>query len=1606
MRAKLFFACLLLCYCSAQSQQVIIDDNKSPEELIQNTLFQGCIEITNITTSVNGSINGLTSYGVFQKASSNFPFQNGIVLTTGDVNDAGNVFNSEALNKGNTDWGSDADLESVLGVTNTYNATAIEFDFIAASEEISFNYILASEEYLNDYPCNYSDSFAFLIKPSDNSAPYTNITLIPGTSTNVSTQNIRPEIVGFCDALNQEYFDNFNIGDTNYNGRTTVLTAQTAIQPNTSYHIKLVIADQFDENFDSAVFIEGNTFTTNIELGDAINTCYSNVLLNTGITNPQATFEWKRNGTVLQNTSATLDAVESGTYEVKATIPYAGNVCIVEDSVEVTLNGIQDATEVANLEICYNTDDTSGVILSDKNVELAASVPFTDALVTYFSNFTDAQNNTNSITDGYIPSQSNETIYVRIQDATSSCLAYNTFELIYNETPVLTTPDTLLGCVAYGTNIADYDLSIAGNEATNNNTSYSLTYYPSETDAENSTNSLPIAYSSNSASEIIYLKATDTATSCYSIIPITLQAIEGPQVMNTSLFLDACEPTAEGFADFNLENSLSNIIADPTLYTIEYYLSEATAIAGINPITTPNSFTNTLPYNQTVFVKVINPDTGCFTLAALDIYTSVIVTEVNTDPYPVCDGPENDGIADFNLEILETYILNGLDEDIYSVNFYTNETDQLNNTNALDISSNFQNTSNPQTLYLNIEKTGECGSFNSIDITVNPFFSIGNVPDQTYCDDNSDGVTLINTADFNSLFTSQTGFYVSYHLSETEAINHVNPVTEFVNQTNPVQLYALVGNGANCEEVISFSVQVNTAPETNTPNDLYFCDSDQDGMAIVNLTDVIPELIDDTNGTSINFFTSILDAENNTNAISNTTNFNTSSTEIFVRSTNNSTGCYNIKNFMVYVAFFPDLTAENSIFTLCENDGNQKESFFFENYDATIVNNEIGLEVFYFLNQNDALNNTNSIDKYSGYENISNPQTIYVRRQSEFNTNCFTVDPITIKVSAYPIFNNPEDLFLCDDISNNGKELFDLNAAIQNMGIDTNNVSVNFYTTFNNAENDISPLPTSYENVVNPQTIWAKVQTNEGCYEAVSFKLNVIHVGLINEPSPVSYCDSDNNGYEIVDLTSDDVDVLMIRQNEIILSYYETEDDAINLTNPINNPTNYAVNANNETPTTVYIVATNAISNCSLYVSLDLFVYNMPQLPNETELDLCQEDITKLNLSSVTELINNNNSDNIVISYYNSYENAVNENNPLPSMVTVNNQTITVFAKATHNVSGCYTIKPFTVNLNEIPPTYELTDLRTCSNASSVSFDLLNALNNQNTFDFSIDFFTNLEDAEANTNPISNKTHYLASDNEVIYTRFTNTISGCYSIATFSTYLDAYPIIALEPEYVLCPEYETLFLNAYTGNDNDTYLWSDNSTDASIEISNIGTYSLTITSEYGCENTLYFSVRASESAIVTDIETVSFTDSNSITVHVSGIGHYVYSLDGGSVQTSNIFTDVSIGYHTVNVYDEKGCSPTVVSDVVILGFPKYFTPNGDGTNDSWNIFGFETLSKSNITIFDRYGKFLKVIAPGDVNGWDGTYNGHIMPSTDYWFEATINDTEKPFVYRGHFSLKR
>ncbi len=1605
-KKSLIFALFLLCYVSF-SQQITINNNLTEQQLIENHLVQGCIEVSNITSQVNGNINGFFSFGYFERGSSNFPFENGIMLSTGNAASGGNGTNNATLNEGETNWGTDTDLETALGISNTLNATSIEFDFASISNQIQFNYILASEEYFGNFPCEYSDGFAFLIKEAGTNDPYQNIAVIPNTTIPVNTNTIHDEIVGFCPAENEQYFQGYSLGDTNFNGQTVVMSATATIIPNVLYHIKLVIADQTDENYDSAVFIEGNSFNAAVDLGEDITTCAEDVILNGDIQNPVASYSWYlNNGLIAGETQPNLLVTQSGTYTVQIEIPLANSSCTIEDTVEINLSSTQTATPITDYELC---DDLSGdgieiFDLNTKNTEVLASVPNATYYISYHYSNEDALNNTNSITTPIQNTSNPQRIYIRIEDSTNGCLAYSSFNLIVNDLPNITTPTYLTACddlTADG--LTQIDLTQKDTEITNGQTNLIVTYHYTQEDANTGNNPIASPYTNTATTEDLFVRVTNTQTGCVSTTTLTVTVLENPIINDTEdIYIDACDPQHDGFATFDLTSIIEDILHGLTGVSVTFYESYEDAVSGSNAIPNPTNYNNTIFEEQIIYVRVTDDVTGCASIRPIEIHTNLLLTGTEIRNFSLCD-VDNDGSEEFDLINISEVIINEVPD--VTVTFYVSLEDQVNGVNALNPVFPFTPTSNPQTLYITLSNA-TCTEIAEIELTLNPIVEFPSAGTIDYCDTDQDGFTNIDFASFNAIITQeQTGFTVSYFLTEADAVANSHALPNFyTNTSNPQTFYARIAETqTGCADVNTFEVNVLPAPETTTPNPIIICDTNQDGFFIVNLTSLTSELVTDTTDRSITFHSTLASAESKSNPITNASNYNANSQTVYARVENTITSCFSIEPISITVNTLPVFSAISN-YRICENASDGFGDFIFSTKDAEILNGQAGKQTLYFLNQNDADNRTNAIDKNIAYQNLSNPQTIVVRVENVSDESCYGTSSFTIEVGTNPEFNVPTDWFVCDDIANDGSQLFDLNDKITEISQGINDtLDITFYSSMANAQNGTNALPLLYTNTFNPQHIYVRIDNGTICNSITSFGLNVIQAPQANPSQPMVQCDTDNDGIVTFDLTDALIDILDVRQDDIVIAYYETEGDLETQTNTIANPQEYQ---NISNPQMVYIRLTNTISNCYLSIPLELLVNLPPAINDFQTVEICANDTQYFDLSEVNVRIVDAPANNL-ISYHNSASEAVDNINALDTNYTYQTANDTIHIRIENATTHCFTTYAFNLVVNSLPVANQPTDLETCDDDFDglFMFDLssqnTSVLGGQNPNNFTVSYFDTEASAQNNSNPLA--TDYAAYDEEIIFVRVENNATGCFSITQFTTIVHPKPQLDIGKQ-VICLDNLPLLVSANTNNLGDLYLWSTNETTPEIEITQIGTYSVTVTTPFGCETTEVFEVIESEQATIEFTETIDFSDPNNITITVSGIGDYLYVLDDGPPQESNVFYNVTLGYHTITVIDRKGCSE-INKDVVVIDAPKFMTPNGDGYFDTWHIVGVETLPGTVIYIFDRYGKQLAYLTATS-QGWDGRYNGELMPSNDYWFVADVKRGNIEFQVKGHFALKR
>ena len=405
--------------------------------------------------------------------------------------------------------------------------------------------------------------------------------------------------------------------------------------------------------------------------------------------------------------------------------------------------------------------------------------------------------------------------------------------------------------------------------------------------------------------------------------------------------------------------------------------------------------------------------------------------------------------------------------------------------------------------------------------------------------------------------------------------------------------------------------------------------------------------------------------------------------------------------------------------------------------------------------------------------------------------------------------------------------------------------------------------------------------------------------------------------------------------------------------------------------------------------------------------------LTVFDLTDANATLTNNNT-NLHTQFYTNLNNAQNDTGAINTSYTNISNPQTLFVRVIDNITNCYTITTLVLNVNTSPSIN--VNLSKCDVDGVVDgFEQFNLVDAGYEINGNIvKYYNQLNDAMQEQNQISSIYTNTIADQQTIYVRITNG-TNCI-INTITLFVYPLPNISLLGNEMVCLNLPSKFITLSAGildgtpTIDYTYVWTKDGTilpdtTPTIDVNSGGVYTVKVINTYGCSRTRTITVIDSDVAHIQNIDINNLTDINSLTITVNGAGNYEYSLDQpfGPFQSSTFFDNVTIGSHEIYINDTNGCGITQQT-IFVIGAPKFFTPNGDGFDDYWNIKGIDvgTNGLSTIYIFDRFGKLLKQISPLS-QGWDGTYNGHQMPADDYWFTLQLQDGRNT---KGHFSLKR
>ncbi len=939
-----------------------------------------------------------------------------------------------------------------------------------------------------------------------------------------------------------------------------------------------------------------------------------------------------------------------------------------------------------------------------------------------------------------------------------------------------------------------------------------------------------------------------------------------------------------------------------------------------------------------------------------------------------------------------------------------------------------------------LEWTGSA-TFHETPVFNNP----DNIPlNMVQCDNDgvADDITTFDLTVYADMFIgSQTGVTLTYHLSENDMTTGENPMNSpeaFVNDTNPQTIYMKMTDVVTgCYSNETFTVAV--TPGIGNPQDINICD--EDGIAEFDLS--VNDAIAANGNTNavVTYYTSEENAQNATGAIETPyqNQLPYQSEQIWVRMEKEDEGCVDYASFMVNISPLPTFEATPPDITLCDNDGTPNESTIF---DLT-VNEDLlkgGQENIIFTYYEDMAAGEpelNPIAFPETYANVPNPQIIHIKIENTI-TGCYTMGTFLLTVT--PGAGEPEDLTLCDE--DDGIATFDLSANDDNITNGNTDATVTYYHTQLDAENEDNELDILYENETpyTSEVIWARLdKTNEDCTDYTSFNITTIappeFTAIDNTPPDITLCDNDDvdDGFVVFDLTVNEAALQGTQQN-IAFTYYEN-DNGTPSTTPIATPEMYT---NTSSPQVIHVTITNTLAGCSASSSFNLIVIPGAGVPED--LYACDEDgIAEFNLSVNDDAVANGN-DNASISYYTSEEDALTGVSPINNIYenALPYESEQLWARSDVLNGDCFDIAPFTIHIAPPPvinnPENIDINLTRCDDDNVDDMSTLFNLTEYNEMfigsqaDMEVTYHLTPEDMANGENPIANPEAFANTTNpQTIYIRLTNVMADCYTGDSFSINID-YTLPTGEPQDLLLCDFEEdgfqvfdLAENTYlinNGNSNTVVTYYTSEEDAENGVNPINRFYTNATPYISqtiwarLENTsgcFGYGITSFTIGILPlpeidyTLNIVDFTPSeNAITVIINENPEgYEFSMNEQVFTDSNTFENLVPGLYTIYIRSKDNCK-TIEFEVPILNYPKFFTPNGDGTNEVWNVRFLHFFPDARVTIFDRYGKIVKSYL-GKYPGWDGTFNGHNLPATDYWFKLEFNSGR---TIKGHFSMVR
>ena len=618
--------------------------------------------------------------------------------------------------------------------------------------------------------------------------------------------------------------------------------------------------------------------------------------------------------------------------------------------------------------------------------------------------------------------------------------------------------------------------------------------------------------------------------------------------------------------------------------------------------------------------------------------------------------------------------------------------------------------------------------------------------------------------------------------------------------------------------------------------------------------------------------------------------------------------------------------------------------------------------------------------------------------------------------------NRVSDFVLCQDRDRGFNMSFDLsqkNDEILN-GRDASNFSISYHNSRSDAETISNEITQSVDvQYMQDRKIFYQLKNNSDStsIEIGSFHLKIIRTQVMSDEKEFCGNTEGFNQFKLGDLDDRMLNFQDPNNSQDpaihIVTYYLTEDDAENQVNPLDKDQWTNIDPDFQR---IYVrVQRNDEFTCYHVKPFYLMISRTIENPEANDETFCLAEDSPSFIFDLNEkdddILNGADADYFNIHYYNSQNDAQNRIGDF-TQVNSNNLPKTVFFRVeTSSFQGCFETGSFILDKQNGVQAKEPEPLLACDIEESgrYFFDLsekdAEIIDGQSPADYQVAYFNNMDDAINAINEIPKQNYEAGIGTNSLIAKLSPINGGCSSMVELDIIVSGLPRPAINEYYFICEENASLNLD---GGDFESWEWlginyETIGTNRDINITEPGDYALSVTETMNgitCQNTVFFKVKGTSGIGEVDY-TLNGSDNNrKLRVITTNSGNYEYSIDGTNFQSSNEFS-VSEGNYTVFVRDTNGCEETSIQ-VLVSGYQTYFTPNGDGINDDWEIVVTENGILLDVLIYDRYGKLLAQIVSGK-NGWDGTHNGKPMPSDDYWFSVEYSSGE---IMTGHFSLVR